>query len=186
MSGVLDSEALIHVCPKCDFEFDRISGPEKQTEKDRNLQLWNPMAVAWWSFVLSPLFGAFLLDQNWCNLGQKESAKITRLLTWASGSFVILVVTLGYYNPYLTLIQAIKGPFQVIPFILIGTCFNVAKKQKKFIDNAEMHKFQNHRLVKPIRAGLLSMAGQTHVQIIKSKDVIDLFLEFQYDTKKRI
>jgi hypothetical protein len=29
-------------------------------------------------------------------------------------------------------------------------------------------------------------SGQTHVQIIKSKDVIDLFLEFQYDTKKRI
>jgi hypothetical protein len=31
-----------------------------------------------------------------------------------------------------------------------------------------------------------SHPGQTHVQIIKSKDVIDLFLEFQYDTKKRI
>jgi len=30
------------------------------------------------------------------------------------------------------------------------------------------------------------LPGQTHVQIIKSKDVIDLFLEFQYDTKKRI
>jgi hypothetical protein len=46
---------------------------------------------------------------------------------------------------------------------------------------------ESNRMRHEIGGGEIGSAtGQTHVQIIKSKDVIDLFLEFQYDTKKRI
>ena len=57
--------------------------------------LWNPFAVANWSLLFTPIFGAILLSINWTALG--ESSRGKRALVWAFATplVVIALVLLG-------------------------------------------------------------------------------------------
>ena len=46
---------------------------------DRSGAIWNPMAVACWSLVFTPVFGAYLLMRNWETLGEPRQAARARV-----------------------------------------------------------------------------------------------------------
>jgi hypothetical protein len=54
--------------------------------------LWNPNAVACWSIVFTPAFGAYLVMRNWEALGEREQALMAR--KWYVFSLGLLVVQL--------------------------------------------------------------------------------------------
>ena len=60
---------------------------------DDALALWNPMAAALWSLLLTPAFGAWLHACNWERLGQKEQASQAR--GWAVAICVVNLVNLA-------------------------------------------------------------------------------------------
>lgn len=50
---------------------------EEQASSER--ALWNPIAVACWSVVFTPAFGAYLLMRNWERLGEARQAAQARV-----------------------------------------------------------------------------------------------------------
>jgi hypothetical protein len=54
--------------------------------------IWNPAAVACWSIVFTPAFGAYLLMRNWETLGDSRQALIAR--KWYCFSLGLLAVQL--------------------------------------------------------------------------------------------
>ena len=62
------------------------------------VSLWSPIAIFIWSFLLSPLFGSYLLYRNWSELGKSNLSK--RALYWFYSYvglfiFVVLGVCIG-------------------------------------------------------------------------------------------
>lgn len=53
-------------------------------------ELWNPDAAGVWSFVFSPIFGAWLQARNWKELNQVELARKSML--WVYGGFLFFFV----------------------------------------------------------------------------------------------
>ncbi len=51
------------------------------------IKLWNPNAAGLWSFLLSPIFGAWLHALNWKSLGQPDKAKICFYWVYSSIAF---------------------------------------------------------------------------------------------------
>lgn len=41
--------------------------------------IWNPLAVAGWSLLFTPAFGAYLLMRNWQTLGEPRQVALARL-----------------------------------------------------------------------------------------------------------
>jgi uncharacterized membrane protein YhdT len=54
--------------------------------------IWNPVAVACWSVVFTPAFGAYLLMRNWQTLGESRQAALARV--WFCFSLGLLGVQL--------------------------------------------------------------------------------------------
>jgi hypothetical protein len=54
--------------------------------------LWNPVAVASWSLLFTPAFGAYLLMRNWQTLGELRQAALARV--WFCFSLGLLGVQL--------------------------------------------------------------------------------------------
>jgi hypothetical protein len=54
--------------------------------------IWNPLAVACWSVVFTPAFGAYLLMRNWQTLGESRQAALARV--WFCFSLGLLGVQL--------------------------------------------------------------------------------------------
>lgn len=54
------------------------------------LAIWNPMAVACWSVVFTPVFGAYLLMRNWETLG--EARQVAQARVWFCFSLGLLGV----------------------------------------------------------------------------------------------
>jgi hypothetical protein len=63
---------------------------EVVAEADR--AIWNPIAVAGWSVVFTPAFGAYLLMRNWQTLGEQRRAAQARV--WFCFSLGLLGVQL--------------------------------------------------------------------------------------------
>lgn len=56
--------------------------------QDRKPELWNPNAIANWSLLFTPVFGAWLVRANWNELGDTKQAGRARGWFWLSLIFV--------------------------------------------------------------------------------------------------
>ena len=59
------------------------STPVSPESEDQRLQIYNPNPAASWSVILTPLFGAYIIRENWLVLGNAEAAK--RSFFWLIG-----------------------------------------------------------------------------------------------------
>ena len=74
---------------------DGQSNNQKTESSLAEIKLWNPNAAGLWSFLLSPIFGAWLHALNWKSLGQPDKAKIC--FYWVYGSIAFEFAT--YFLP---------------------------------------------------------------------------------------
>jgi len=71
---------------------------DKSTTEVAKPKLWNPNAAANWSFLFTPIFGAWLQAKNWRELNQPERA--LKSMNWVYGTvifFVVSEVMLNYF-----------------------------------------------------------------------------------------
>lgn len=86
-SGVLDER---------EFQAEKakiLSGSGSPHIDDGFHHLWNPIAVANWSVLFTPIFGGYLLAKNWDSLGKKNLAR--RSMLWVVGGVIVLLVALA-------------------------------------------------------------------------------------------
>jgi hypothetical protein len=77
------------------FQGASMQSPSDTVAQDAPLSeraIWNPAAVACWSIVFTPAFGAYLLMRNWETLGDSRQALIAR--KWYCFSLGLLAVQL--------------------------------------------------------------------------------------------
>lgn len=60
-----------------------------QTAISKQTRIWRPNAIAGWSLLLTPIFGAWLTYLNWLTLGETERAATSRY--WLSGSILWII-----------------------------------------------------------------------------------------------
>ena len=68
------------------------SAEDAITTRSETVTLWNPIAAALWSLLLSPALGAYLHMRNWERLDQPDQARRARY--WFAGTFAITLA--GY------------------------------------------------------------------------------------------
>ncbi len=86
--------------------------PLKKTKKPA-VFLWNPLVAAIWSFVFTPLFGAFIHMRNWQTLDERARAK--QSFCWLLGG---LVIVLGNH-----LVSALLVSNELVDHITIALLF---------------------------------------------------------------
>jgi len=99
---------------------------------DPNTPLWNPSAIVNWSFLFSPIFGAFLMSKNWKAMGDEKRAKTSMI--WMVFGIIIPAVTMG------------AGLF---PYYLIWY-FVSAKSQISYIKEHYGTNYKKQSFVKPV------------------------------------
>jgi TPR repeat protein len=73
---------------------------DQTSERDHSSakpKLWNPLAIAIWSFLLCAGFGSWLQAANWRELGRPEKAR--RCMAWFYG-FIFSAITYAFILPY--------------------------------------------------------------------------------------
>lgn len=72
---------------------DSSASPTHDAAGEDAVALWNPMAAALWSVLLTPAFGAWLHARNWERLGHQEQARQAQ--AWVAAICIVGLVNLG-------------------------------------------------------------------------------------------
>lgn len=81
---------------------------------ERSAGLWNPHALANWSVLFTPVFGAILASANWRQLGNQGRADAA--MRWAYGAAIVAGL------PFLGILIGMNGTFDpVLVSVLMGT-----------------------------------------------------------------
>jgi hypothetical protein len=112
-----------------------------------SISLWNPWAVAAWSIILTPAFGAFLHAKNWISLGQLSRARISE--QWAWGVMIIFGVL--FYH-------ASEGSGKIVGvFWILGLVAWInldAKAQIAFVNDRFGESYQRSNWLVPLLVGI--------------------------------
>jgi hypothetical protein len=123
------------------------------------LQLWNPMASAYWSLLLSPLFGATLLDRNWREMGKHDSARQTRFLMWATGLFAVLSVVHAFTDTSQSTDKVIQGISKIVGLVLTAFCFSIGRRQRDFLKDSLKSDYRKRAWGKALAIGFSAVLG---------------------------
>lgn len=146
------SESWAHVCPSCGHEFEQDWPPS-------NTPLWNPMAAAWWSLLLSPLFAAILLDHNWRSIGNRRKALWSRALTVVSAGALAAGLVCAMVPTLPATDKLITGVGKIVGVILTAACFSIARSQRQFLAGPDCPHHEKRRWGKPIALGAMGLAS---------------------------
>ncbi|RZA29300.1 MAG: hypothetical protein EOP92_37445 [Lysobacteraceae bacterium] len=123
------------------------------TEAAEAAALWNPIAAALWSLLLTPAFGAWVHMRNWERLGQPDKARQSRY--WFAA---MLLIGLGSYA--LSVAAALLGREDLLepwwaPLVVFGVwCALSAYPQIKLIDEQRGEGYARRGWVGPVLIGL--------------------------------
>lgn len=103
-------------------------GQSKEATGTGEVALWNPLALANWSFLLTPVFGAYLVTQNYKAMGREKDAQ--GAMEWCYISIGVLLSVL-----VLRSLGDIGGVIILLAYIanLLAWNFRSARKQHREI-----------------------------------------------------
>jgi hypothetical protein len=146
------SETWAHICPSSGHDYD-VFGPPSENH------LWNPMAAAWWSLLLTPLFAAILLDHNWRSLGNREKSFWSRVLILTAGGALAAGLISAIIPTSAATDKVITGLGKIVGITLTASCFSIARAQRQFLSEAGRSKYEKRRWGRPIAMGGISLAA---------------------------
>ena len=86
--------AFIHFASKFESaEAGNENTEEEIQEINSSTDLWNPNVTANWSIIFTPIFGGFIMSNNWKTLGKEALSK--KSLIWAYIGIALIVVNLA-------------------------------------------------------------------------------------------
>lgn len=119
--------------------------------------LWNPKAIAIWSFFLTPALGAWLQALNWRELGNEKAAQISMTVVWAVvGSSLLLAI--------ITILTGSDWGFWVHIVVWAVWFFTMGRKQMDFVNNAVGDDYNRRTWQKPL--GLTALAFLAYVVVV--------------------
>ena len=114
--------------------------------------IWNPSATANWSFLFSPIFGAYLQARNWDSLGQRDRAKASYFWFYFGIAFYLLLpfIAIALADPQLD-----DKPW-IAPSLLFFFFwyFTDSKRQAKFVEQQMGKAYQKRSWTKPLLLGI--------------------------------
>jgi hypothetical protein len=129
-------------CPKCDAQ----SHPKSEA-------LWNPNAVANWSLLFTPIFGAWLTYLNWQGLGEAAYAKKSKY--WLIASIALLFplgVLINVTNNIMLGISAIGGYIA----LLLSWFYIENRKQNRCLNERFGKDYPKKHWLKPLVIAILA------------------------------
>jgi len=114
------------------------------TTTEARPKLWNPNAALGWSFIFTPILGAWLHAKNWRVLNQPERAQ--QSMIWVYVGFVLLIVYL-FLPVNVNLIGSV---------FLVSWYFLSANKQVKYLKENNIS-YAKKGWVKPLLLGLAGL-----------------------------
>jgi hypothetical protein len=112
--------------------------------------LWNPIAAAKWSLLLTPAFGAILHASNWKTLGKPKHARSNMI--WLVITVIFLAVNLGTL-----LLPDSRGIDAAIRIgglaLLLGWYFSLGKSQVIYVTDALGNDYAKKGWAVPLLAG---------------------------------
>ncbi len=123
------------------------------------MRLWNPMAAAYWSLLLTPMFAATLLDKNWRELGEPDSARQTRFLMWATGFFALLSIISAFIDTSQSTDKLIQGVSKIVGLVLTAFCFSIGRRQRDLLKASGVVDYKKRLWGKAIAFGLFGVLG---------------------------
>jgi hypothetical protein len=119
--------------------------------------LWNPGAAANWSFLFSPVFGAYLHMKNWQALG--EPAKASTAKVWVISSLVIIIGT-SAASILMPANNVVGGLSRMIGFVLlIGWYASSGRSQMAYVKTRFGKDYPRQGWGKPLLFALLAFIG---------------------------
>lgn len=111
--------------------------------------LWNPKALAIWSFFLTPAFGAWLTALNWQALGDDTAQKINMQAAYAviGASLLLAIVAIVTGADWGWLLQIVMWA---------AWFFTLGKKQLDFVDSTVGDNYNRRLWQKPLLFTLLA------------------------------
>lgn len=132
----------------CEFCGEKLSASSStQSEKSaQTLELYNPKVAGYWSLLFTPVFGAYIIRNNWKNLGQEQPEK--RSKNWLIALVVIFIIALLFLN------ENLCGGVYLLA--LASWYFMECRLQVKyFTENKIDYQRKNWKSVIPKAAGIL-------------------------------
>lgn len=133
--------------------------------------LWNPKAIAIWSFFLSPALGAWLQALNWRELGNEKAAQISMTVVWAvvgsSLGLAIITILTGWDWGFVLHIVVWAAWFVVL-----------GRKQMDFVDNAVGDDYNRRTWQKPL--GLTALAFVAYVIVVMVLMYLAIVMEWAH------
>jgi membrane protease YdiL (CAAX protease family) len=114
-------------------------------EGNTKVSIWNPGAVANWSILFSPIFGAWLMSSNWKEIGNEAKAKSSML--WAYAGIALIVVTLLLNFFVLAEGKSSNGLFLIY---FLAWRFTSARSQLKYVKEMYPNGYDKQSWMKPI------------------------------------
>lgn len=110
---------------------DTTASPTHDDAGEDAIALWNPMAAALWSLLLTPAFGAWLHARNWERLGHPEKAKEAQ-------AWVVAICIVSLVNLVVVAVATANGSDFSIPssvsLVLLGVWYGMsAHAQVKYV-----------------------------------------------------
>lgn len=118
-------------------------------EEKSSIKLWNPGALANWSILFSPIFGAWLMSLNWKEMGDEGKAKTT--MFWAYAGIILIVITILLNSFVLEEGKNSNGLFLIY---FLAWRFTNARSQLKHIKETFPDGYTKKGLIKPIGIAL--------------------------------
>lgn len=128
------------------------------TNVSKTTPIWNPNAIANWSLLLSPIFGAWLSYLNWQTLGEADKAATSRY--WLAASILwitAIAIVISLAGNWTYRVAAIVG------YILLLSAWYLAegRKQNSYIKSRFSERYLKRGWQKPLTIALpLFMACQ--------------------------
>jgi len=120
-------------------------------EGNKKVSIWNPEAAAKWSILFSPIFGGWLISNNWKTLGNEKEAKASILWAYAGIALIVMTIILNFF--VLSEGKSSKGLFFIY---LLVWYFLSAKKQIKYIKETYSNEYDKKSWMKPIGIAIAS------------------------------
>jgi len=109
-------------------------------------KLWNPQAVAFWSILFSPIFGAYIFAKNWTELGKPDEAR--QSMMWVYGGIIWTVVVgifVGIFSIKLFITMRLFEPLLLFTWIVMN-----GQKQLKYVREGISYERQSWGMVLPL------------------------------------
>lgn len=129
---------------------------DDQTADPVRPHLWNPNAVANWSLLLTPAFGAYLHAANWRALGKPERA--TANMVWVWVTVVFLAINVG--TLFVPDSKAVVGVIRAAGLgLLFGWYFTQGRSQARYVKESLGDNYVKNGWRLPLLVGVASVGA---------------------------